>query len=124
MEIKQSVPDVGDIVKYSQDTQREYRVVAWVRTVSSAQQSEIETDELSKVMFYGCRMFSDGKGGMSRMQRCLREEATHLMLASIGGTIAPVEQCEVIGTVNWGQHQLDKARSTAIRHGQSHMMIV
>ena len=119
-------PAVGALVEYGLDSfGREpgrYRVSAWLRVAPPP--PPVDYGDLNSViddiLFDACqRLEVTGE----RMQFCLRDEATHLSLSGVGGRIAPIEACKVVGTVDWPQEVLDSARDNANRKGRAHMMI-
>lgn len=119
-------PDVGALVEYGRNGFNtgpgQYRVTAWMRV---APEPKFEPDDfIGKILFEGCQELRDARDGKKkRMQFCLREEATHLSLVGIGGTIAPVELCTVTGMVDWRPKHLEEARESARRLGSSHRML-
>lgn len=81
-------------------------------------------DFIGKLLFEGCQELRDARDGKrKRMQFCLREEATHLALTGVGGTIAPIELCKVTGMVAWPEAQLAQDRAYAVRLGTAHEML-
>lgn len=118
------VPDVGTLVEYGMNGFRTgpatYRVSGWMRVAPTP---KFDPDDfLGEILFESCREFETGSG-QARLQSCLREEATHLSLSGIAGAIAPIEQCKIIGRVNWPEEQIAEARESAIRRGKSHRML-
>lgn len=119
-------PDVGTIVTYGRNEltkePRRYRVTAWIR---EAPPPVVEPgDFIGELLYESSREFRDAADGKhKRMQFCLREEATHLSLTGVGGAIAPIELCSIIGKVEWPQNLLDDALFSANRLGSTHQMI-
>lgn len=120
-ETRPLAPDVCECVEYGLDSfgrePETWRVTGWMR---AAQRPDFgDGDELSEILFDACHEHVDGK----RMQYCLREEAEYLVLYGICGAIAPVEQCRVIGVVDWSDADIKRARDGAIRRGQAREML-
>jgi len=119
-------PDVGALVEYGMNSFRtgpgEYRVTAWLR---AAPPPKLHPDDfIGEILFEACQELRDARDGRKkRMQFCLREEATHVSLTGIGGTIAPIELCKVTGMVDWPEAQLAHDRAYAVRLGTAHEMI-
>lgn len=119
-------PDVGALVDYGKNSfgtgPGQYRVTAWMRV---APPPKLEPDDfIGEILFEACQELRDARDGKrKRMQFCLREEATHLSLTGIAGTIAPIELCKVTGMVDWSEAQLAADRAYAVRLGTSHEML-
>lgn len=96
-------PDVGALVDYGLNSfgtgPGQYRVTGWIR---AAPKPTFEPgDVFGEILFEGCQEIDTGDGrGAKRMQSCLREEATHVSLTGIGGAIAPIDKCKVVGRVS------------------------
>lgn len=43
---------------------------------------------------------------------CSKEEATHLILTSICGTIAPINKCKIIGKVDWDENLINQEKKS------------
>ncbi len=119
-------PEIGTIVNYGineiMKEPRRYRVTAWIREAPPP--TFDPEDALDQILYESSREFRDAVDGVKkRMQFCLREEATHLSLTGVGGAIAPIALCTVIGKVEWPQNLLDDALASALRLGQSHQII-
>lgn len=114
-------PEVGAIVEYGVDQisqkPRRYRVKSYLCRV--LERPDFGDDVIAEILFDSCREF-DG----SRMRWCLREEATHLSMTGICGSIARVEDCVVVGMVAWTEKLLDEARASAERLGHEKRMLV
>lgn len=108
-------PEVGAIVEFRKDHfgthPARYRVNAY----------------LCEVHIYNNDMLSgqtvQQSGRTLQLQWCLRSQATHLSLADIGSTIAPINECLVVGMVNWGPTQLSQIREEAYRKGLQRQQI-
>jgi hypothetical protein len=123
--MKNKVPDIGSIVIYGLDSFGEkpqtWRVDSWMRIAPVPKFSNPPTnvnDMIDQVLFEGCQKI---KG--HRMQWCLQHEATHLGLSGVCGRIAPIEECEVIGIVEWSKKDIEEAKQSAIRLGEVHEML-
>jgi hypothetical protein len=77
------------------------------------QKPDFGTDFIAEILFESCREM-DG----TRMQWCVRANATHLSLSGIAGAIAPIEKCQVVGMVDWSEAELHDARQSAQRKGE------
>lgn len=131
MSEKITTPDIGAIVEFGFDMSgekpRTHRVSAWLREATKpfVVQDEAPAEKLLDLATRkDHREFDTGDGFKRRVEWCLREEATHLMLSGVGGTIAPIEKCKVIGMVDWTEEQLASARASATSLGKSHMLVV
>lgn len=119
-------PDVGTIVEYGQNSFRtepaRYRVSSWMR---AAPAPNLDPDDfIGQILFESCREFdTKSDQGRRRMQFCLREEATHVSLTGICGAIAPIDQCKVVGMVEWTEALLAEERDHANRLGATHEML-
>ena len=115
-------PDVGAIVHYGKNGMGNapgtYRVNSWLRRVLVAPEAT-DDDPFADILFESCRTF-DGY----RLQFCQRAEATHVSMSGVCGAIAPIEQCEVVGMVEWPQKWIDEAREKAVRMGEKGKYVV
>lgn len=116
---------IGDIVEYGLDSfgrkPETYRVSAWLRIAPPFKPSGREpNDTFDKILYEACQKIRG-----HRMQYCTQEEATHLSLVGVCGTIAPVNECKVVGSVKgvWSQEAIDSATQHAIELGEKHEMI-
>ena len=103
-------PEVGALVHYGTNSfgtePGRYRVSGYMRRVE--QKPDFGDDFIAEILFDSCRE-RDG----TRMQWCVRADATHLSLSGIAGAIAPIEKCEVVGMVDWPEADLLEARQFA-----------
>lgn len=115
---------VGDIVQYGLDSfnrgPQTWRVSGWMRIAPPRVPTDSQMDWLDEILYDACQKI---KG--HRMQDCLPEEATHLSLSGIAGTIAPVEECVVVGSVEgvWSDELLSQERERAMKYGREHRML-
>ncbi|MBF3053145.1 hypothetical protein ACQCLI_31940 (plasmid) [Pseudomonas nitroreducens] len=109
-------PEVGAIVHYGTNSfgtePGRYRVSGYMRRVEK--KPDFGNDFIAEILFDSCRE-RDG----TRLQWCVRADATHLSLTGIAGAIAPIEQCEVVGMVAWSEAELLEARQFAQLLGES-----
>lgn len=98
-------PDIGSLVIYGKNEtaypwHNQFRVDGWLKkvTIEIPEWLRLEGEEPTKV----------------KLQWCTREEATHLGLHGIGGAIAPIEECEVTGIVDWPASIIGQYRDSAI----------
>jgi hypothetical protein len=110
-----AIPDVCDIVEYRS---KKYRVTSWLRERPAPAKALGGSDEdlsdlggLLDDILYESQQKVHGR----RLEHCYREEAEFLSLTGVGGTIAPVEDCKVIGRVNWTQDSTNNALESANR---------
>lgn len=139
----QLVPDVCDIVEFGLDSYGKapatYRVDGWLKPyvepyrvtgydmlLTGAMRSELDNKQRSEVLLQPVlQAIAAEKEAMqprrSRLVWCGRGDATHLALSGIGGAVAPVAECKVIGRVNWSaktiQQQIDQANFLAKEGG-------
>lgn len=113
-------PEVGAIVEYGWDDfrgkPRTYRVKSYLCRVTET--PSFGDDWVSEILFDTCREF---KG--SRMRFCVRHDATHLLLTALCGAIAPIEECKVVGMVEWDEKTLSEDRARAERIGLKATML-
>lgn len=116
------IPEVGSIVEYGTngygDGPAKWRVNSYLRVAVRPDFSK--DDWLSAILFDGCQRCGPEE---ERMQWCLPEEATHVSLAGVCGTIARIGEVKVVGMVQWSERMLQEERDHARRLGESHEMI-
>ena len=49
-----------------------------------------------------------------RLRCCRPEEATHVSLVNVCGAIAPIAECERVGTVGWSPEMIERTRQEAV----------
>ena len=116
-------PDIGTIVEYGLDSFGEkpatWRVKSWMREAPTPQfKDETFADVIDEILFEGCQKIK-GK----RWQWCLQKEATHVSLTGTCGAIAPINECKVIGFVDWDEETVESERKHALWLGESHEML-
>lgn len=117
--------DIGTIVEYGLDSFGEkpatYRVSSWLRIAQRPKFNETPeniNELIDEVLFDSCQKING-----NRMQWCLQHEATHVGLTGIAGRIAPIEECKIIGIVDWPKEHIEDERKHAIALGERHEML-
>jgi hypothetical protein len=123
-------PDVCDIVEYGLNSfgtkVQTWRVCSWLREAPPPPPPVTDEEKLADELIREVIAEEDAKRTTPRapkMQWCTREEATHVSLYSICGTIAPIEECTVIGTVDWSPEQIEQERQRALRLANEHQIL-
>ena len=128
-----AVPDVCDIVEYGRDGLDQgpgrYRVTGWLKAHVRAR-PESGTDMLAAGAMWQDLTIEQAKHALAdrlladivkpaavRLAWCPREEATHVALTGVGGAVAAVSACRVVGQVTWSRDMIDEAVAQAIALG-------
>jgi hypothetical protein len=116
------IPEVGALVDYGTngygDGPAHWRVNSYMRV---APEPEVGTkDWIDEILFEAAQKCGPEK---KRMQWCLPNEATHVALSGICGTIARISEIKVTGMVPWSEQALADEREHARRLGERHEMI-
>jgi hypothetical protein len=113
--MKHLAPAVGALVDYGVDSwgriPGKYRVKGWLR-LATPPKSPLDGGDLISYLLWD-------ESVKQQMQWCLREDATHVALTGIGGTIAPIEAVIVTGMVAWSEEVLHEAQKHAEDLGRS-----
>jgi hypothetical protein len=109
MGVNVGVPDIGDLVMYEG---KRWRVSSWLRerVPKKLNLDEIPGEFPWEEILYEAQQEVHGK----KLRFCYREDAQFLGLAGVGGDIAPVDECRVVGKVGWSEAQIDSARKGAL----------
>ena len=115
------VPEVGSLVEYGTngygDGTARWRVSSYMRV--AVRPTFQRGDWLGEILFDGCQRCGPEE---ERMQWCLPEEATHVSLTGVCGTIARIGEVKVTGMVPWSDEVLENERRRARELGERHEM--
>jgi hypothetical protein len=126
LETAHPIPDVGDLVIHGLDSfgrePQRWRVDSWLCAAEPIKPIELGkssmSDVLTSILHESCQEI-DGV----RMRWCLPEEATHVSLVAVCGTIAPIGECQIVGRVDWKEDFLAQHRESAMRLGREKKMV-
>lgn len=113
-------PDAGAIVEHGLDSfgkkPQTWRVNSWMCRAERPAAPDGSFDNVMERLLWEASQ-PVGKDKV-RMRWCSREEATHVGLSGVCGTIAPIGEVKVIGMVAWDEATLARHRREAIRRGE------
>lgn len=113
---------IGDLVHYGLNSYNTgpacWRVQSWLRVAPTPKYSDDFQGAIRRILFESCQKI---KG--SRMQWCLKQDATHVSLVGMCGEVAAISLCRKVGAVNWPPERVAEAEASACRLGNSGELI-
>jgi hypothetical protein len=92
-----------------------YLVQSWLRERVEPKTDETSMSGMYEDILYQAQQKIHGK----KLRWCYQEEATYLSLSGVGGAVAPVDEVEVVGKVNWSPERSSNAHQLVVSNGTS-----
>ena len=114
----ENIPAIGSLVDYGLDSwgkdPGKYVVIGWCKIATKHK----DMTWIDEILFEGAAPRNNHK-----MEYCAKNEATHVILRGIAGTIAPITDCVVTGMVNWPKDYLEHLANLASQRANKHELL-
>lgn len=110
-------PAIGDVINIAQRGDRRYRVNSFLKAVPKPVEPADPSDICAEVLYETALEAYEEReaAGELLLVACPREEAEFVSGSGVSGTVARIEDCTVVGRVDWSIEQIAEATASAAR---------